>query len=149
MPCTVPSAVSTTSHPSPLETPSENQSRSVSSDSLRPHGLYSPWNSPGQNAGVGSLSLLQGIFPTQGLNPGLLHCRQILYQLSRKGSPSTCVNPGTKDTAVECSHKRILGPEQPLHLISPLAEARPHVPPLLCGGGAQVGTVTHTEDTGP
>ena len=38
------------------------------------HGLYSPWNSPGQNAGVGSLSLLQGIFPTQGSNPGLLHC---------------------------------------------------------------------------
>ena len=54
---------------------------------LRPHGLYSPWNSPGLNAGVGSLSLLQGIFPTQGSNPGLLHCRQILYQLSHKGSP--------------------------------------------------------------
>ena len=51
------------------------------SDSLRPHGLSSPWNSPGQNTGVGSLSLLQGIFPTQGWNPGLLHCRQILYQL--------------------------------------------------------------------
>ena len=50
-------------------------------------GLYSPWNSPGQNTGVGSLSLLQGIFPTQGSNPGLLHCRRILYQLSRKGSP--------------------------------------------------------------
>ena len=45
------------------------------------------WNSPGQNIGVNSLSLLQGIVPTQGLNPGLLHCRQILYQLSRKGSP--------------------------------------------------------------
>ena len=49
--------------------------------------LYSPWNSPGKNTGVGSLSLLQGIFPTQGLNPGLPHCRQILYQLSQKGSP--------------------------------------------------------------
>ena len=46
-------------------------SRSVVSDSLRPHGLYSPWNSPGQNTGVASLSLLQGTFPTQGLNPGL------------------------------------------------------------------------------
>ena len=57
------------------------------SNSLRPHGLYSPWNSPGQNTGVGSLSLLQGIFPTQGSNPGLLHCRQILYQLSHHGSP--------------------------------------------------------------
>ena len=62
-------------------------SRSVVSDSLRPHGLYSPWNSPGQNTGVGSLSLLQGIFPTQGWNPGIPHCRRILYQLSHKGSP--------------------------------------------------------------
>ena len=40
--------------------------------------LYSPWNSLGQNTGVGSLSLLQGILPTQGLNPSILHCRQIL-----------------------------------------------------------------------
>ena len=55
-------------------------------DTLRPHGLYSPWNSPGQNIGVGSLSLLQGIFQTQGSNSGLLHCRCILYQLSHKGS---------------------------------------------------------------
>ena len=60
---------------------------SVVSDSLRPHGLYSPQNSPDQNTGVGSLSLLQGIFPTQGLNPGLPYCRQILYQLSHQGSP--------------------------------------------------------------
>ena len=50
-------------------------------------GLYSPWNSPGQNTGVGSLSLLQGIFQTQGLNQGVSHCRRILYQLSHKGSP--------------------------------------------------------------
>ena len=57
------------------------------SDSLWPHGLYSPWNFPGQNTGVGSCSLLQGIFPTHGSNPGLLHCCQILYQLSHKGSP--------------------------------------------------------------
>ena len=55
---------------------SESQSGSVMSDSLRPHGLYSPWNSLDQNTGVGSLSLLQGIFPTQGLNPGLPHCRR-------------------------------------------------------------------------
>ena len=48
---------------------------------------HSPWNSPGRNTGVGSLSLLQGVFPTQELNPGLLHCRWILYQLSHKGSP--------------------------------------------------------------
>ena len=50
--------------------------------------IYSPWNSPGQNTGVGSLSLLQGIFPNQGSNPGLPHCKQILYQLSHKGSLS-------------------------------------------------------------
>ena len=64
-----------------------SESCSVTSDSLRPLGLYSPWSSPAQNTGVGSLSLLQGIFPTQGLNPGLLHCRRILYQLSHKGNP--------------------------------------------------------------
>ena len=58
------------------------------SDSLQPHGLYSPWNSPGQNTGVGNHSLLQGIFPTQELNQGLLHCRQILYQLSHQGKYS-------------------------------------------------------------
>ena len=57
------------------------------SDYLRPHGLYSPWNSPGQNTEVGSLSLLQGIFPTQGSNQGLLHFRWILYQLNYQGSP--------------------------------------------------------------
>ena len=55
-------------------------------NSLWPHVLYRLWNSPGQNTGVGSLFLLQGIFPTQGSNSGLLHCRQILYQLSHKGS---------------------------------------------------------------
>ena len=49
-------------------------------------GKYSPWTSLGQNTGVGSLSLLQGIFLTQELNRGLLHCRQILYQLSYQGS---------------------------------------------------------------
>ena len=54
---------------------------------LWPSGLYSPWNSPGQNTGVGSCSLLQGIFPTQRLNPCLPHCRQILCQLNHKGSP--------------------------------------------------------------
>ena len=105
-------------------THNEGKSRSAVSDSLQPHGLYSPWNSPGQNTGVGSLSLLQGlfpgieprspalqtnclpaepqgkpkntgvgscfflqgIFPTQGSNPGLPHCRLILYQLSHQES---------------------------------------------------------------
>ena len=46
-----------------------------------------PWNSLGQNTGVDRLSLLQGIFPTQGSNPGLPHFRWILYQLSHKGNP--------------------------------------------------------------
>ena len=66
---------------------SESESCSVVSNSLQPHVLYSPWNSPGQTTGVGSLSLLQGIFPNQGSNPGLPHCMRILYQLSHKGSP--------------------------------------------------------------
>ena len=49
----------------------EGESHSVMSDSLQPQGLYSPWNSPGQNTGAGNLSLLQGVFPRQGLNPGI------------------------------------------------------------------------------
>ena len=67
-------------------------SRSVVFDSLRPHGLLPtrllcPWTSPGQNTGMGSHSLLQGIFPTEGLNPGFPHCRWILYCLSHQESP--------------------------------------------------------------
>ena len=62
----------------------ESENHSVVSDSLTPHGLFSPWNCAGQNIGGGSLSLLQGIFPTQGSNSGLPHCRRILY-LSHKG----------------------------------------------------------------
>ena len=61
-----------------------SESCSVVSDSFQPHVLHSPWNSPGQNTGVSSLSLLQGILPTQGSNPGLLHFRRILYQLSHR-----------------------------------------------------------------
>ena len=64
-------------------------SRPVMSDSLQPHGLQParllcPWNSLGKNTGVGSHSLLQGLFLTQGLNPGLWHCRQTLYRLSTR-----------------------------------------------------------------
>ena len=59
-----------------------SESHLVMSDSLWSHGLYSPGNSPGQNTGVSSLSFLQWIFPTQESIHGLLHCRQILYQLS-------------------------------------------------------------------
>ena len=62
-------------------------SRSAMYHSLWPYGLYPgrplcPWNSPGKNTRVGCHALLQGIFPTQGSNPGLLHCRQILYHLN-------------------------------------------------------------------
>ena len=54
---------------------------------MHPQRLLCPWNSPGKNTRVGSHSVLQGIFPTQRLNPGFLHCRQILYHLSLQGSP--------------------------------------------------------------
>ena len=59
---------------------------------LRPHGpkstrLFCPWDVPGKNTGVGCHFLLHGIFPTQGSNPGLLHYKQILYQLSYEGRP--------------------------------------------------------------
>ena len=65
----------------------ESESHSVVSNSLRPHGLYSPWRCPGQNTGVGRLSLVLGIFLIQGPNPGLPHCRWILYQLRHQESP--------------------------------------------------------------
>ena len=74
------------------------RSCSVMFDSLRPH--YNPWNSPGQNTRVGSRPLLQGIFPTQGSNPGLLHCRWILYQLSHKGSPISWWTAITSETSL-------------------------------------------------
>ena len=65
----------------------KSKSHSVVSDSLQPHGIYSPRNSPGQNTGVDSHALLKGIFPTQGSNPHLPNCRRILHQLSHQGSP--------------------------------------------------------------
>ena len=70
---------------------SADVSHSVMSDFLWPHGLWSarlfcPWDSPGKNTRVGCHFLHQRIFPTQGSNPGLLPCRQILYPLSHQGS---------------------------------------------------------------
>ena len=69
------------------------------SDSLR------PWNSPGQNTGVGSPSLLQGIFPTQGLNPGIPHCRRILIAAESQGKPNVnikgFINSQNKDIRVK------------------------------------------------
>ena len=62
-------------------------SHSVTSNSFWPYGLWStrvlcPWDAAGKNIGMGCHSLLQRIFPTQGSNPILLHCRQIIYCLS-------------------------------------------------------------------
>ena len=90
---------------------------SVISNSFRPHGLQPtrllcPWDSPGKNTGVGCHALLHGLFPTQGLNPGLPHCRQILYCLSYQGSqehqsgqpiplPGDLPDPGNR-TGVSC-----------------------------------------------
>ena len=68
------------------EVSSESESVKVKVTHLCPTELC-PWNTLGQNTGVGCRCLLQGIFPTKGLNPGLLHCRRNLYQLSHKGSP--------------------------------------------------------------
>ena len=75
----------------------ESESCSVVSESLPPRGLYSPWNSPGQNTGVGSLSLFQGIFPTQGLNPGLCLHLQNLQADSLPGEP-----PGKPGVTMVC-----------------------------------------------
>ena len=71
---------------------SSSVSCSVVSDYLQPHELeptrlLCPWNSSGKNTGVNCYSYLQGIFQNQGSNPGLLHCRQILYRLSHQGRP--------------------------------------------------------------
>ena len=67
---------------------SKSVSHSVMSDSYDPGSarLLCPWDSPGKNTGMGCHFLLQGIFPTQESDPGLLHCRQILHQLSYEGS---------------------------------------------------------------
>ena len=70
---------------------SESESCSVVSYSLQPRGLYSPWNSPGLNTGVGSLSLLQGIFPTQGSNPRLLHWQGGFFTTEPPGKPPSPV----------------------------------------------------------
>ena len=90
----------------------QSESRSVVSESLQPHGLYRPWNSPGQNIGVGSISLLQGIFPTQGLDPGLPHCRQILYQLSHSSVQFSSV---TQSCLTLCNPMNCSTPGLPVH----------------------------------
>ena len=78
------------------------------SDSLGLQGLYPLWDSPGQNTAVGSRSLLQGSFPTQGLNSGLLHCGRILYELSVQGSPSEKQHKAVKTHRVLRTLSRLL-----------------------------------------
>ena len=66
-------------------------SNSLQHQGLSPARLLCPWDSPGKNTGGACHALLQGIFPIQGLNPGLPYCRRILYHLSHQGSPSESV----------------------------------------------------------
>ena len=75
-------------YPMTQQFPRDTNARERESHSVMSHflWLYSPWNSPGQNTEVGSHSLLQGILPPQGSNPGLPCCKQMLYQLSHHGS---------------------------------------------------------------
>ena len=89
-----------------LDEQSKSVSHSVMSNSLRPYGMYltrlfCPWNSLGKNTGVGCHSLLQGIFPTQGSNPGLPHYRQVLYHRSHRGSPRTPAPGELLDSVIE------------------------------------------------
>ena len=93
----------------------------VMSDSLQPHGLWLPGFSvhgifPDKNTGVGSCSLLQGIFPIQGSNPGLSHCRWILNQLSHQGSPRILAWSGDYSPVLahglqELSHMGLVSPQ--------------------------------------
>ena len=77
-----------------IHSQSSLESESHSFQLLSTPWIYSPWNSPGQNTGVGSRSLLQGTFPTQGSNPGLLHCMWILWKTSwaTREAPSSPAN---------------------------------------------------------
>ena len=70
-----------------------SRSNSLRTHGLQPARLLCPWDSPGKNTGVGCRVFLQGIFPTQGSNPGLPHCRQILYQLGHQGSSLFSIKP--------------------------------------------------------
>ena len=88
--------------------------------------IVSPWDCAGQNTGVGGLSFLQGIFPTQGLNPGLLHCKWILYQLSHKGSP--CFGVQFSCSVVSDS----LRPHELQHARPPCLSPTPGVHPNSC-----------------
>ena len=113
----------------------KKESRPVMSNALWSHGLYSPCNSPGWNTGMGSRFLLQGIFPTQGLNPGLPRCGWILYQLSHWGSPLVegkpyLVTPVLRILQGSCfSERRSQRPASLLWLFPGPASLSPHRPP--------------------
>ena len=86
--CFVSTCVSSdSSFPSVRQEPRKRSPFLQQTHGLDPFRLLRSWAFLGKNTGVGNLSLLQGIFPTQELNPGLLNCRRILYQLNHKGSP--------------------------------------------------------------
>ena len=97
-------------HPKTIPHPSLklNESPSVMSHSFKPHGLYSPSNSPGQNTGVGSCSLPQGIFPIQGSNPGLPHCKRFFISWATLGNPLSSLKPvpGAKKVGDHCSCRK-------------------------------------------
>ena len=81
-------------------------SRSVMSNSLRPHGLYSPWDSPGQNTGVGCHFVLQGIFPTQGSNPLLLHPLHWHFTTVPPAKPQWVRGGGESHRNLQCIARR-------------------------------------------
>ena len=100
-------------------------SRSVMSDSSRPHGLQPTrllclWDFPGKSTGVGCHCLLQRIFLTQGSNPGLPHCRQMLYHLSHQGGPYKLNLPLT--WSVAAINKSLWSTEEQYYQFKP----RPH-----------------------
>ena len=109
-------------------------SNSLQPHRLQPTRLFRPWNFPGKNTGLGCHFLLQGIFLTQELNPGLPHCRQMLYRLSHLGSPKypllTKIQQGQK---LKKKKKSTLGgayyPQvcMPRLLLSPLLPAQPRI----------------------
>ena len=100
------------------------------SDSVRTHRrqlirLPSPWDSPGKNTGVGCYFLLQRIFPTQGMNPILLHCRLTLYHLSHQGTREYEI------TSVQFSHSVVSDSFRP-HGLQPARLPCPSPAPGVC-----------------
>ena len=88
--------------------PCESESHSVVSDSLQSHRLYSPWNSPGQNTGVGSLSLLQGNLPDPGIELGSLALQANSLPAELLGKPIyACMDIKLSKAALQKLHCKI------------------------------------------